>query len=321
VARRIRIDGLLAKEESIYGTDPTPVAGTDGVKVHERLWSTLAVNYEFPNERMDEATHQFFNDVADAVPRGPIVDFDIAWRIRGAGVAYSSVTPVRPEADPMLVGSALSRTHDDTASAELVDYTIGSAQNSYTLYAYSAENYLYKLVGCRSSVSWIMTAGVLGTLRFVGRGILKETPTEVATPQITYDTRVPPAAVSMGLQVAGSWNPAFTTAAFRQNATLETLQSGNAAEGIDEIAIADVNPIVELSARAVPLTTYDPYTVLSARTTQALAATLGATQYNKLVLTVTNSHLRPPITNSIHNNGFAAWDLTYRLRDVQLRFN
>lgn len=49
----IRIDGLLAKLEpaGTYGTDSVPVTGTDGVKVNERLWPTLTIDYEFPNDR------------------------------------------------------------------------------------------------------------------------------------------------------------------------------------------------------------------------------------------------------------------------------
>lgn len=79
----IRIDGLLYKIETTYGTDPVPAAGIDGVKLSDRLWATLSVDWEFPNDRGDEATGTLQGG-RPAPPQGPNVTLDIPVRARRA---------------------------------------------------------------------------------------------------------------------------------------------------------------------------------------------------------------------------------------------
>jgi hypothetical protein len=305
----IRIDGLLAKIESNYGADSVPVVGTDGVKVSERLWSTLSVDYQFPNDRKDEATGTLQGG-RPAPAQGPNVGLDILWRVRGSGTA---TTP--PEASPLLRSCGLGE-----AITTLTRYTRADASHgSCSVYAYGANQLLYKILGVRGSVRWDIRPGALQDLRFRMRGILSATPGAASTPVITYDAAVPPPAVSMALAV-GAWTPAFHRAAFELGADLQLLESGNPASGIDQFAIGEFNPRFELGARMVVPGTYDPIADIAAGTARAITATLGSATGNRMQLNVTNADIRPPIQNE-NQNGFAAWGLTYDLADFQLDFD
>lgn len=308
----VRIDGLLAKIESTYGTDSVPVVATDGVKVSERLWSTLSVDYESPNDRDDEATGTL-QPGAPAPPQGPTVTLDIAVRIRGSGTI-----DVPPEFNALLRSCGLAEA---ITVATRVRYTrADSGHGSASVYAYGANQLLYKVVGVRGSVSWAIAPGRLQDLRFRMRGKLKETPTAASTPVITYDAAVPPPAVSLGLTV-GAWTPAFHRATFDLAAALQLLEDGNAASGIDQFAISEFLPRFELGARMVIPGTYDPHADIAANTARAITATLGTVVGNRLTVSSNGAfaYLRPPIRNEIVN-GFAAWGLSYRWSDFVLDF-
>lgn|SRR5574341_124420 len=310
MAYPIRIDGLLAKIQPTPDTDPVPTAAADGVKVSERLWSTLSVDHEFPNERDDEATGTL-QPGRPAPPQGANVTLDILWRIRGSG---SATTP--PEVGPMLRACGLLE-----AITTLTRYTrADSAHELVTLYAYGANQLIYKVTDCRGTVLWNGAPGRLQDLRFRMRGKLKETPSAGATPQITYDAAVPPAAVSMGLTIGGTWTPAWHRALFELRAAVQLLESGNAASGIDTFEISEFLPRFELGARMVVPGTYNPHADLAAGTARSIALTLGNAAGNRMKLNVTNADLRPPIRNEVHN-GFAAWVLGYQLNDFQLDFD
>src|SRR6266850_8326230 len=91
------IFGLYAKKESVYGTDAAPVA-TDAVKTMEPLWSHITPDYVWANERLMDPTGGLLPH-ASAPPRGRVAAVEIAWRLRGAGAAYSA--SVFPEGDPL----------------------------------------------------------------------------------------------------------------------------------------------------------------------------------------------------------------------------
>lgn len=311
MAYPIRIDGLLAKNQPVKGTDPVPVAGTDGVKISDRLWATLSVDHAFPNDRKDEATGTLQGG-RPAAPQGPNVTLDIPWRIRGSGTS-----DVPPEVGPMLRACGLAEA---VTVATRVRYTRADSNHELcTLYAYGANQLLYKIIDVRGSVSWNITPGRLQDLRFRMRGRLIATPSAAATPQITYDAAVPPAAVSLGLSLGG-WTPAFHRALFDLRAALQLLESGNPADGIDEFAISEFEPRFELGARMVVPGTYDPHADLQNNVARTIAATLGSAAGNRMKLNVTSADIRPPIRNEVQN-GFAAWGLAYDLADFLLDFD
>lgn len=312
----IRLDGLLAKIEGTYGVDSVPVVGTDGVRVSERVWSSLRMEYAFPNERTEVATGGL-GPAPPAGARGRIVTLEIAWEGRGAGAAYSA--SVLPEADPLLRACGMSRADDFTGGLEKVTYSRADTSHaSCTIYAY-AGGLLFKIVGCRGNVRWPINAGQIGVMRFAMQGILVADPATTALPAITYDAVLPPPAVSMGLAIS-SWTPDVVTGEFNQASQISRLDSGNAAEGVGEFAIAHMQETAfNLTARSVPLATYDPYTVRKNSTPQTVDLTLGSAQYNRVKLDVNDARLRT--IEHPEDQGFTAWDLSYFLLDFAVIFD
>ena len=312
----LKIDGLLAKEETVYGTDPTPVAATNGVRGVGRLWPQLGDEFAFPNERDDVAAGSLTEPIP-AVPRGHVINLDFSVELKGAGIAYATGSVV-PEVDPLLVSCGLARTHDDTASSETVEYAPADTGHlSCTIWAYAGGK-LYKINGCRGNMIWDMAAGELGRLRFVMQGMVASI-AETAQASITYDSVESPAVISMGLAIQG-WSPNFAKASLDLGNEVVRLDDGNEADGVEGFFIGDRRMRFMLSARGQDFSDVNPNAIHAARTIQTIAATLGSVQYNKCGIAVTDSRIWTP-PDPVEDNRFTGWDLVYILRDLTILFD
>lgn len=319
----LRIEGLLAKIEATYGTDPTPVAGTDGVRGVGRIWGALSHEWAFPNMR-EEVVSNSLVGVAPGTPKGRLVNIDYTVQLMGAGAAYASGTPVRPECDPLLMACGFARTHDDSVGTEKVTYDLADTGHSgVTVYAYAGGK-LFKVTHCRGNMTWTPQAGGLGQIQFQLQGLLSAAPTETAVPAITYDSAVPPPAVSMGLAVVpdggSSWTPRAAGLEITTGHTISRLDDVNSADGIEGFFLSRTEPTLSFQARAVDLTDYPVYARAADRTVQTIDATLGDTQYNRARLDIELAYLSGD-PSPADEEGFAAWQLEYQLRDLQLEFD
>jgi hypothetical protein len=313
----LRLDGILAKIESQYGTDPTPTVADDGVRVSDRVWNNLRPERAFPNLRETTASGSLITS-PPALPQGGMVSMTFGVEFIGAGSAYAAGN--LPVMDPLLRACGLTRTDDFTGGTENVEYAPASTGHaSCTIWAYAATK-LYKVVGCRGTFRWPINPGQLSPLLFEMQGILSADPTEVSLPAITYNAAVPPAAVNMSLQIAGAWTPNFQVAELALGAQVQRQDSGNATNGIREFAIPAFDPRFTMTAETVPLTTYNPGSAVTARTSQAIAGTLGSAQYNKGDIVVAASYLLNDPDPAVFND-FTAWALEYKLQDLILRFD
>src|SRR5712691_11162764 len=86
-----RIEGLLAKVESTYGTDSVPVVGSNAVTVTDRLWNSITTGYAFENTREAVVTGTIFPP-APAIPRGRMATLDFGVELKGSrtGGAYAA---------------------------------------------------------------------------------------------------------------------------------------------------------------------------------------------------------------------------------------
>jgi hypothetical protein len=319
----LRIEGLLAKIESGgYGVDPTPTAADDGIRGVGRIWNALGPEWAFSNMREETVSNSLIS-VAPGAPKGRVVTITYTVQLMGAGAAYASGTPVRPECDALLMACGFARTHTDTGDSESVDYDLADTGHaSVTVWAYAAGK-LFKIVGCRGNMTWSPSAGGLGEISFTLQGLLTVTPSETATPTITYDAVVPPPAVSMGLAVvpaAGSWTPRTAGLEVTTGHAISRLDDVSSADGIEEFALARTEPTLGFQARAVDLSTYSPWTLAASRAVQTIDMTLGSTQYNRVKLDCDLAYLSSDPTPA-DDQGFAAYQLNYQLRDLQLTFD
>lgn len=311
MATPIRLDGLLAKVETTYGVDPTPDPTTDAIRVSERVWSSLRVEYAFPGRRDDAASGRLI-PLGPTDRKGRIVTLDIAWEARGAGAQYTS--NVKPEASALLRACGLS----ETLQSNKYIYAPADTQHaSCTIYAY-AGGAVFKIVGCRGRLTWPVEAGGVGIIRFQMQGILAADPAGAALPAITYQAALPPVAAGMVLTV-GNWTPTrVISAEFDSGVELQRVDDVTAADAVREFAITMINPSYRLQALADSLSTYNPYTASKSTTPIAISQTLGATANNKVIFATSAAYLETPAHTE--QNGLAAWDLTYQVRDYTITF-
>lgn len=311
----IRLDGILAKEETTYGVDAAPVPGTDGVRIVQRLHPQLTFEYAFLNRRDDAASGSLL--VAPPVARfGRLATIDIAVDLNGAGAAYSA--SVLPPADPLLVACGLTRTVDATGGSESVTYTRADVNHSSaTVWAYAAGNVI-KLVGCRGNLVWPITAGGFGQMRFVLQGVIEADPQTAALPAISYAAQTPPAAANMTFTFGG-WTPDVVSAEFDLQADVQRIDSAAALEAVAEFAIAGFDPRFTLAAPTVDLSVFNPYAASKAATALTLTQHLGSVQYNRAKLESSEVYLETPSHQDL--NGFTQWSLESQVRNFDLIFD
>jgi Phage tail tube protein len=149
---------LIAKIESTYGTDPSPVGGSDAVQV---------TNLELTPIESDNVQAAAFQGFIGNSTRGTLVankrvsvTFDV--ELAGSGTAGTA-----PAFGPLLKSCGLSET---IVSSTSVTYApVSSSFSSATIYCFY-DGTQHKITGARGTVSFNMTAGqfALASFNFIG---------------------------------------------------------------------------------------------------------------------------------------------------------
>ena len=316
----IRIDGMAAKVQSAVGTDAVPTMSADAIRHVGRIWPASGDEYAFENLREDVATGSLI-EAEPGTPQGHMISFSMSVELKGAGAAYASGTPVRPEIDPLLVACGLLRTHDDTTSSENVEYTLADDSHEVISVYLWAAGQVMKVVDCAATAVWEAPAGQLARINFTISGIITEI-SQQALPAATYDAVESPAIVNAGFAITpnggSAWSPNFSSFRLDLGNNVSRLDDGNSANGIERFAIGSRQPRLMLNARVPAFSAYNPNTLRAANTLQTLACTIGSTQYNRFDLESTDMRLvgRP---GRQEDNEFAAYALEFMLRDLTLR--
>ena len=150
---------LIAKIESSYGVDPSPVGGSDAVQV---------TNLELTPIESDNVQAATFQGFIGNSTRGTLVankrvsvTFDV--ELAGSGTAGTA-----PAFGPLLKSCGLSET---TVAATSVTYApVSSSFDSATIYCFY-DGTQHKITGARGSVTFNMTAGQFATASFNFIGI------------------------------------------------------------------------------------------------------------------------------------------------------
>jgi len=261
---------ILAKIESTYGTDPTPVA-TDGILIENISWSQegLRMN-DRPAVRASIGTLQ-------QVYGGALktISFDV--EIKGSGTAG---TP--PEADVLLRACGLGVTN--VASTSDTYAPVSTAFESITIYYYQ-DGMRYILTGCRGNVAFNFETGAIGKMSFTMTGHIG-TVADIALITPTLDSTVPEPVLSAAVTVGGfaAIVNAFT---FDMSNTIATAPDMGASDGYGEVQITkrDVNGSYDPEAELIA--TEDPHADLIAGTQLAMDLnTVGSTGGNIYNLTM-----------------------------------
>lgn len=311
----LRLEALLVKPEASYGVDATPGA-TDALRmVGERLWTAVAPEHVFPNDR-DDVMNNSLTPLPGGIPRGRVMPIRGPWEVKGKGSAYAVEGDL--EANPWFKACGFSVAVDTTGGSEKVTYTpADTGHGSACAYAY-AGGQRYKPLGIRGDFVWKGEAGKLGRIDFDMRGLLATDPDTQSVPSATFDSSTPPAAIGVGLSLnpGSAWTPeALGNWEFQLGNRVETIEDAQAADGLSSIEIVERKPRLIIEVRQEALATYNPYSLLAAKTNHTASLTLGQAQYNRLKLPITQMCLlKEPENIDYMGRGFAGWRLTYEVQ-------
>ena len=150
---------LIAKIESSYGTDPTPVGGSDAIQV-----TNLEVT-PIESDNVQAAAYQGFigNSTRGTLVANKRVSVTFDVELAGSGTAGTA-----PAFGPLLKAAGLSET---VVSATSVTYAgVSSSFDSATIYCFY-DGTRHKITGARGSVSFNFTAGQFAVASFNMIGI------------------------------------------------------------------------------------------------------------------------------------------------------
>jgi hypothetical protein len=313
----IRLDGLLAKIETEYGTDPTPTDAANGIRLSQRIWSGMRITHAYQNRRAEAASGTLIR-VAPAPMTGRIAELEINIEIPGYGAAYSAAN--LPPAHPLFRACGLTQAVVTTGGSESVTYTrADTGHESCTVWAYAAAN-LYKITGCRGNFRWLLTPGGLLVGQFTMRGLMAVAPAATALPTVTYSAQVPPPAIACAIAIGGVTTLTVQSCEFSTGATVVQVPGANATYGIAGFEISRFDPTFRANVKTIALGTYDPYAAAQAVTATTISVTHGSTQYKRLKLTVTSAgYLLDPEHED--QEGFTGWVLPFDIGAFSLIYD
>jgi len=149
---------LIAKIESTYGTDPSPVGGTNAIQV-----TNLEVT-PIESDNVQPASYQGFigNSTRGTLVANKRVSVTFDVELAGSGTAGTA-----PAFGPLLKSCGLSET---IVSSTSVTYAgVSSSFDSATIYCFY-DGTRHKITGARGSVSFNLTAGqfAVASFNFIG---------------------------------------------------------------------------------------------------------------------------------------------------------
>lgn len=271
-------DVILAKIESVYATDPVPVAASNAVLVQNISFSTegLRMNAR-PAVRANIGQLQ-------SVFGGKLGRLSFEVEVKGSGTAGTA-----PEVGPLLKACGFGQT---IATATSVTYKpVSASHDSITLYWFEGGRKKHILTGARGNVSIRCEAGGIAVFvfEFVGH---HTAPTDATQPAPTYSSVVPKAALSMAISLGAVTSAIVRSWQVDVNNSLVMPPSVAAADGYGQIQIGqrDVAGQVVMDAELASVIDVDAQFAAGTGITFG-SGTLGSVAGNRFTVTGATSGL------------------------------
>ena len=252
---------LLAKVETGYGTDAAPTGAANAV---------LAQNVKINPMEASEVQRQHARPVQGARPSlliGKHAKISFEVELKGSGVAGT------PPACGVFLRAC--KCAEVIVAATSVTYNpVSQDHESVSIYFY-VDGILYKITGARGTWKLKLTAQAIPVIEFSLTGLFT-VPTSQVLPTPTYGTQLtqdPQAATSLT-------TPTFTIGAYAAILRNFTFDAGNDVKTrflirSESVIIRGSDEKAEFQIEAVPLATYNPYTLANAGTKQAVTLVHG----------------------------------------------
>ena len=274
MTQTVRNRVLLAKVESSYGVDPTPVVATDAIEVRNLSYKALGDLLERDNVRSNiSATSPVVGK------RWAEITFDAELKgsgTKGTAGALSDLLQACSFAETVSAGSSV--TYAPTSSS----------QKSATFYVYNNDTssaVLQKITGAVGTFTLKLTAGEYGVLSFTFRGMYNA-PTDVALPTTpTFETTTPPTVQSAAFTINSVSSLIIQEVNIDIANTLAEHESVNATNGLSGFFVSERKPKGSFNPEATLLATYDYFTDWASSTSRALSVVIGSVNGNKCTIT------------------------------------
>jgi len=289
-----RLQALLVKTEVTYGTDPVPTGAANAilasdVKITPMKGSDVERDYDRP-----------YFSASPTIPVGMHASISFKVEAKGSGVAGTA-----PAFGPLLRACKYAQTI--VASTSVTYNPHSGVQESATIY-FNVDGVLYKIIGARGT--WRYRVNTMGIvyLEFEMTGLFVQ-PSASALPTVTLGTQL-----TQLPQVASSANtPTFTVGGVALALREFVFDAGNEVKprfliGSESILITDAAESIDMTVEAVPLATFNPYSVAAAATTQALSLVHGTGAGKICTLAVPAAQLKRP-EGLDQQDGIVEWKL------------
>lgn len=286
---------LLAKTEVTYGTDSVPTAAANAVLATD---VTLA-----PMEGQDVVRNLERPQMAadPTIPAGLYSTLTFSVELVGSGTLGTA-----PAWGPLLRACAAAQTI--TAGTKVEYNPITSGHEAVSIYM-QIDTTRHVLAGSKGTAQFKVNAQGIPVIAFTFTGLFA-IPSEQAVPAPDYSAWKAP-------QVASKTNtPAFTIGGANFVLRDFTFDLGNQVEprmliGSESILITDKNESLSVSVEAVPVSTYNPFTIAQAQTLQAISLTHGTTAATRVKLDLPSAQQGRLTGYDTGNQNIVEWPLKF----------
>jgi hypothetical protein len=256
---------VLVKIESTKGTDPTPAAATDAVRVKSVSVTLSAgtIDRQVVKATMGNLPHLIGKKTLQA---------EITLELRGSGAAGTA-----PEASPLFQSCRLSETVVSSTSVTYAPTSSAESEKSCTIYVYQ-DGLLWKLIGAVGTMKIDATIDGANTVTFTMQSKYTAPTTTTMATGASFDSSQPVVMSSTDVISDGS-----TVKVGKFGLDLGNDVQHHFTTGLDEFAVSNRNPSMNFTKDSI--STIAEWTALVAGTNAALSAAFGATAGNIATIT------------------------------------
>jgi hypothetical protein len=284
---------LLAKIESTYNVDASPINSTNGMVVEE-------LKLEWPTEVVDGGRVGF-----SISPRAPIHGRKYGKMTFNVRVAGSGGAGIPADWGPLLEACGFDET---IVGGTSVTYDPMSPPDiaSVTIYA-NRDGLLYKFTGCRGNVKFDWPAGkpAMMTFEMWGHAVaVSDDPIQ----NIIVDSTVAPVVINSSFTI-GSYAAVISSLSIDMQNDMQMTDSVNGADGYAEAAIVGRNALGTMDPEATLVATRDWWSKWEDGTQEALSIVIGVTAGNIATFTAPKCTHRELVEGD--RNGILTYDIPF----------
>jgi len=292
--KRTRLRALLVKDESSYGTDPTPTGSANAI-----LCTELSIEPIQSDEVSRDLVRSYLGNYSTLLANTR-AQVTITVEMSASGAVGTE-----PHYGPLFTSCGMSQTFVSNTSVTYAP--ISSGFDSCTI-VYNADGIQHKLTGCRGTYSLSCEVGSIPTITFVMTG-LYNAPTDTTMPTCTFQNQADPLVFKQGNTSAfqfQSYAAALNSFSFDMN---NEIVYRELVGGTKEVQINNRTPGGSVQIENIALSAKNYFTAATSNTSGNNTFLHGTTAGNKVTVTMPKANITAPAYASVDEIDML--DLTY----------